>query len=141
MRIAEEIGANLKGGEVIELVSDLGGGKTTFAQGIAKGLGVKEQVHSPSFTISVEHLGSHLRFIHFDFYRLMEPGIMKQELSEVIGQNDTVVIIEWADIVEDLLPDSKITVTIKVISENERQLEIKYNQDYENIIPRKYLTS
>lgn len=141
MRIAEDIGASLKGGEVIELVSDLGGGKTTFTQGLAMGLGVKEKIHSPSFTISNEHQGSKLRLMHFDFYRLAEPGIMKQELSEVMGQKDSVVVIEWADIVEDLLPNSKITINIKVVSENERQLDISCSDETSNIIPHQYLTS
>lgn len=126
----------LKGGEVIELVSDLGGGKTSFVKGLAKGIGVQEQVHSPSFTISSEHQGEKIRLYHFDFYRLKEPGIMVQELEEVFKEPDAVAVIEWADIVEDLLPENKLKINIKVIAENERELEIHYNENNEYLVPR-----
>jgi tRNA threonylcarbamoyladenosine biosynthesis protein TsaE len=131
----------LKGGEVIELVSDLGGGKTTFVKGIAKGLGITEEVHSPSFTISNQHDGKKLTLYHFDFYRLQEPGIMKQELAEVITDNNAVTVIEWADIVEDILPANKLRIVISVKSENSRDIKASYDENTKYLIPRQYLTS
>jgi len=108
---------------------------------LARGIGVKEEVHSPSFTISGEHQGDKLKMYHFDFYRLKEPGIMVQELEEVLEEDNAVAVIEWADIVEDLLPADKLEINIKVTAENERDLEIKYNETNQYLIPRQYLTS
>src|SRR5205807_2663685 len=101
LAIAVLIGSKLKGGEVIELVSDLGGGKTTFVKGLAKGLGSQDEVHSPSFTLSNEYRAGGLKIYHFDFYRLNEPGIMRQELAEAIADLSGVMVVEWPEIVED----------------------------------------
>ncbi|NDC22302.1 tRNA (adenosine(37)-N6)-threonylcarbamoyltransferase complex ATPase subunit type 1 TsaE [bacterium] len=141
LEIANNLAKNLKGGEVIELVSDLGGGKTSFVKGLANGIGVKEKVHSPSFTISGEHQGDTLKIYHFDFYRLKELGIMAQELEEILEDKSSVVVIEWADIVEDILPADTLIIHIKVTSENRRNLEIHYNDKNKYLIPRQYLTS
>lgn len=104
----------MRGGEVIELVSDVGGGKTTFVRGLAKGMGSDDRVASPSFTLSREYQADKLRMYHFDFYRLSDPGIMANELAEVIDDPAAVVVVEWADIVEAVLPAKKLT--IKIIS-------------------------
>lgn len=141
LEIAASLAQNLKGGEVIELVSDLGGGKTSFVKGLAKGIGVKDQVHSPSFTIATEHQGDKIKIYHFDFYRLKEPGIMAEELEEIMAEKNSVVVIEWADIVEDLLPKNRLKINIKVLSENERLLELHYNENNKYLIPHQYLTS
>src|SRR5437764_11905760 len=85
MRLGERIGKRLKGGETIELVSDLGGGKTTFVRGLAKGMGTSDKVASPSFTISREYKAGDLTMCHFDFYRLSEPGIMASEVAELVS--------------------------------------------------------
>lgn len=140
LKIAEQIGSHLKGGEVIELISDLGGGKTTFVKGLAIGMGIKEEVHSPSFTISNQHSAGKLTMYHFDFYRLKEPGIMRQELAEAMDDPMAVTVIEWADIVEDLLPSSKLTIKINVTSESSRSFDISFNKNNSYLIPRQYLT-
>src|SRR6185295_7699766 len=102
--LAARIGQNLKGGEVIELISDLGGGKTAFVKGLVSGMGSKDRVSSPSFTLSNQYSGNGLLLHHFDFYRLEEPGIMKQELAEILEDSNSVVAIEWAVVIEDVLP-------------------------------------
>lgn len=122
MRLAAAIGKRLRGGEVIELVSDLGGGKTTFVRGLAEGLGSSDKVASPSFTISREYKADNKTLYHFDFYRLQDPGIVANELAEVAGDPQAVVVVEWADIVEDVLPASKLTVRIRNTGETEREL-------------------
>src|SRR6185312_5854101 len=76
--VAMKIGRKLQGGEVIELISDLGGGKTTFVRGLAKGMGSQDTVRSPSFTLSNEYRSGKLTLYHFDFYRLEDPGIMRR---------------------------------------------------------------
>jgi tRNA threonylcarbamoyladenosine biosynthesis protein TsaE len=121
-QLAESLGKRLRGGEVIELVSDLGGGKTTFVRGLARGIGSKDKVSSPSFTLSNQYQASSLILHHFDFYRLNEPGIMKDELAEVIADPEAVTVVEWADIVEDVLSHDKLTVNIKTTGEETREL-------------------
>ncbi|HSD55930.1 MAG TPA: tRNA (adenosine(37)-N6)-threonylcarbamoyltransferase complex ATPase subunit type 1 TsaE [Candidatus Saccharimonadales bacterium] len=125
-QLAEKIGASLKGGEVIELVSDLGGGKTTFTRGLVRGLGSTDKVASPTFTISKMYDAGDLEVHHFDFYRLHEAGIIADELAEVAGDPRTVVVVEWADVVQHVLPDQRITIVIKQTPEGARQLTLTY---------------
>ena len=129
-KIAKDIGSRLKGGEIIVLSSDLGGGKTTFTQGLALGLGITEIVTSPTFAVSDVYKGSNLELHHYDFYRLgSEIGIMKQELEEVMDNKDTVCVIEWADFVKGFLPESRIiNITFNRQKEGEdiRLITIEY---------------
>lgn len=126
--IAERIGRQAQGGEVIELVSDLGGGKTTFTRGLADGLSVTDVVSSPTFTISREYEGR-LRLCHFDFYRLPEAGIMSDELAEAIADPDAVVVVEWAEVVNHVLPEDRLHITIQPKSEYERILKFAYSHN------------
>ncbi len=83
---------------VIELVGDVGVGKTTFTKGLAEGLGVREEVTSPSFTISkVYKMADGGNLVHFDFYRLPEPGLMAEDLTENLNNPDNVVVVEWGE--------------------------------------------
>jgi tRNA threonylcarbamoyladenosine biosynthesis protein TsaE len=106
------------------MLSDLGGGKTTFVRGLAQGLEVDDVVHSPSFTVSNEYQGRELRLYHFDFYRLIDPGILRDELAEAMRDEKGVVVIEWADIVEDVLPADRLRIAIKSLGENLRQINL-----------------
>src|SRR3546814_310559 len=90
--LAEQLAKNLRGGEAIELISDLGGGKTTFVRGLARGLDIKSQVTSPTFTVNREYSGR-LRLHHYDFYRLNVAGIMSAELSESVSDKAGVVVV------------------------------------------------
>ena len=121
-QLAEKIGASLKGGEVIELVSDLGGGKTTFTRGLVRGLGSSDKVASPTFTISKMYDAGDIEVHHFDFYRLADAGIMADELAEVAGDPRTVVVVEWADAVQHVLPDRRLKVVIRQTPEGDRIL-------------------
>lgn len=123
LALAEQIGHNLVGGEVIELISDLGGGKTAFVRGLAKGMGCNDVVHSPSFTLSNEYRAGSLTLHHFDLYRLTQPGIMKNEIAEVLQNQHAVVAVEWANIVKDILPNEHLRIIITVLDENQRTIE------------------
>lgn len=123
---ASVLANRLRGGEVIELVSDLGGGKTTFTRGLVAGLGSTEAVASPTFTLSREYSQGRLHVYHFDFYRLHEAGIMADELSEVVGDTGGVVVVEWADVLQQVLPERRLQVRIAATSENGRALHINY---------------
>jgi tRNA threonylcarbamoyladenosine biosynthesis protein TsaE len=105
----------------------LGGGKTTFVKGLAKGLGSPETVGSPTFTVRrVYKCRDDIYLHHFDFYRLNEPGMVAYELSEVIDSPKAIVVIEWGDIVSDILPERRVTVRFNHVGDNEnaRVLEI-----------------
>ncbi|MDB5185068.1 MAG: hypothetical protein JWN38_876 [Candidatus Saccharibacteria bacterium] len=119
--MAAALGAKLRGGEAIELVSDLGGGKTTFVKGLLKGMGSDELASSPSFTLSNTYQAGELTLQHYDFYRLNDPGILRDELAEAISDDKTVVVIEWADIVADVLDDKHLRVDIAVTGETGRR--------------------
>lgn len=121
-----KIAALLKGGETIELVGDVGAGKTTLVKGIAKGMGIDEDVQSPSFTISrVYEAPSHVRLAHYDFYRLHDGGIMTNELYETVHDALIVTIIEWAEIVAGVLPKDRLTIVIASPSESTRHITMR----------------
>ena len=120
-----KIGAFLRGGEVLELVGDVGAGKTTFVKGLAVGLGIDGPVQSPSFTISqVYDARDGLRLAHYDFYRLADPGIMADELSEMMADGRTITAIEWADTVSDILPSGHARLSFVSTSETSREIEV-----------------
>ena len=137
-RLGEAIGARLRGGEIIELVSDLGGGKTTFTRGLARGAGSKDVVGSPTFTLNREYDAPAFTISHFDFYRLGEAGIVGDELVEVVGDPHYVAVIEWGDIVHDVLPEERMTLRINLDSSSEqaREIVVTYPEKYEDIVER-----
>lgn len=124
--LGKRLGDSLRGGEIIELIGDVGAGKTTLTRGIARSLGVEDTLQSPTFTISREYKSEKLRLVHYDFYRLSEPGIMADELNETLRDTNTVSVIEWSDAVEEVLPDNRIIIKILPVSndENSRDVEI-----------------
>ncbi len=126
MALAASVGSKLRGGEVIELVGDLGSGKTAFVRGLARGAGSQDTVHSPSFTLNNQYHAGPLTLHHFDFYRLFEPGIMRDELAEALNNPSAVVVVEWANIVKDVLPPTRLTIRIKATSETGRQYTFEY---------------
>lgn len=123
--LAERVGRVLKGGEVIELISDLGGGKTTFTRGLVRGVGSTDKVASPTFTISKLYKTPTMDIHHFDFYRLNEAGIMADELAEVIEDPRAIAVVEWAEVVAHVLPDKRLTVSIQQTPEGNRHLLFK----------------
>ncbi len=107
------IGSTLRGGEIILLKSDVGGGKTTFTRGLAEGLGSSEEVSSPTFVIAHVYIGRH-ELHHYDLYRLGDMGLMNEELQETISDGSAVVVIEWPDIVEATFPPERLVdVTLR----------------------------
>jgi tRNA threonylcarbamoyladenosine biosynthesis protein TsaE len=136
LRFAEQIGGRLRGGEIIELSSDLGGGKTTFVRGIALGAGSLDHVSSPSFTLTNVYETSSLLIHHFDFYRLNDPGILRNEIAEVLTDTKAVVIIEWADSIKDMLPDARISMNIRVTGDESRHYEVRYSDAFEYLFNR-----
>lgn len=123
---AASLGAKLRGGELIELVSDLGGGKTTFVRGLLRGMGSSDHVTSPTYTISKVYKADQLEVHHFDFYRLPEAGLINAELAEVLSDPHVVVIMEWAGIVAATLPQKRLTIKIHPQSGDRRLISANY---------------
>lgn len=108
---------------VIELIGDVGAGKTTFVRGLGQKLGVKENITSPSFTISKSYpCKNGQTLIHYDFYRLNDPGIILEDLEENINDKNNIVIIEWSDSVKDILPKSHTVINIKYNDDDTREV-------------------
>ncbi|HEY4964353.1 MAG TPA: tRNA (adenosine(37)-N6)-threonylcarbamoyltransferase complex ATPase subunit type 1 TsaE [Candidatus Saccharimonadales bacterium] len=137
--LGQTIGHNLRGGEIIELSSDLGGGKTTLVKAIVEGTGSEDLVSSPSFTICNQYRASNFTIYHYDFYRLTDPGIMKQELEENIADDRAVIIIEWPGIVEGVLPKNRLSIDIEVTGDDARKFHFTFNQDIEYLLKDVYL--
>lgn len=122
----ERVGRALGGGEVLELIGDVGAGKTTFTKGLARGLGITEPVQSPTFTISrVYEAPGGLSLYHYDFYRISEAGIMGDELAEVLEASDVVTVVEWAQAIDAVLPPDRVRITITATGEDERTVAVQ----------------
>lgn len=111
---------------MIELIGDVGAGKTTLTKGIGEGLQVDDDVQSPTFTISREYsardgLGLH----HYDFYRLNDPGVVSYELAESVADPHVVTVVEWAETVQDVLPEERITISLAHGANESRECNVK----------------
>lgn len=110
--IARQLGEKAKAGDVFCLIGDLGVGKTLFSQGFATGLGIQESVNSPTFTIVQEYDEGRLPFYHFDVYRIEESEEMEEVGFMDMIYGEGVCLIEWANLIEDILPEHYTRVTI-----------------------------
>lgn len=124
-QLGQVVGRKLSGGEVIELIGDIGAGKTTFVRGLARGLDITEQIQSPSFTINCHYQArDNLVLNHYDFYRLNEAGIMSMELAETINDPNNVTVIEWGGSINDVLPKNHIKIKIDYLPGSGRDVTI-----------------
>ena len=123
--IAARIGDALCGGEVIELVSDVGGGKTTFVRGLARGIESPDAVASPTFTIARTYESPRYTLQHFDFYRLYDTELIEHELEDCLGETDQIVVVEWADSIQHTLPEKRIRIFIRKTGDTARELKIE----------------
>lgn len=123
--LARKLAEKLQPGDVITLNGDLGAGKTTFTKGLARGMGIKRNVNSPTFTIIKEYAGR-LPLFHMDVYRLDgEEDLGFDEYFDSEG----VTVIEWAERIKDRLPEERLAVEIRLCSETERTITFKPNGD------------
>ncbi len=130
IKIAEKIGRQLRGGEVIELISDLGGGKTTFVNGLVSGAGSNSNVSSPTFSISNIYSCKNFDIAHFDLYRLTKAGLIKYEIGEMASDSKVVLIMEWPDIVEHILPGKRAKINFIIRGEQARTIVINLPNSY-----------
>lgn len=124
--MAEDFSHRLQPGDVVCMRGDLGAGKTTFVQALAKGLGIDQPVTSPTFTIVNEYCGGRLALYHFDVYRICDVDEMFEIGWDEYVDGDGVCVIEWADKIREILPKSRYEITIeKVLEENGRRIIIE----------------
>ena len=135
MKLAQNIESEKFPNMVICLEGDLGSGKTVFAKAFAQALGITENITSPTFTIIKEYYGGDMKLFHMDVYRLSD---IKQDIGiEEYFTKKGVCIIEWSDLIEDILPKNRLDIRIKIIDENTRQFIITpHGSKYEDLCER-----
>lgn len=111
--IGRQLGENVKPGSVYTLIGDLGVGKTVFTQGVAKGLGITEPVNSPTFTILQVYEEGRMPFYHFDVYRIGDVEEMEEIGYQDCFYGEGISLIEWANLIEEILPEDYVQITIE----------------------------
>ena len=129
-KLGERIGQAAVPGMVVALIGDLGTGKTTLTKSIARGLGVTETVTSPTFNIIREYKSGRIPLYHFDVYRIADPDEMFELGYEEYFYGDGICVVEWADIIEELLPEDAVIIRIdRGATEEEREYIIESEED------------
>lgn len=131
-KLGSLIGKDLKPGDIIALDGDLGAGKTQFSKGIAEGLEVQDYITSPTFTI-VNQYDGRLPLYHFDVYRIDDINEMYEIGFDEYLFGEGVCVIEWAQMVRDLLPDKIIKIFIKKIDDETREFDIEPDSRFLNL--------
>ena len=112
-RAGYEIGCQVKPGSIYALYGDLGVGKTVFTKGLAEGLGIKEDVNSPTFTILQIYEDGRIPLYHFDVYRIGDPEEMEEIGYEDYFFGQGVCLVEWANLIDELMPKETVSITIE----------------------------
>ena len=139
INFALDFAQRLKGGEILALEGDLGSGKTTFTKGLAEGLGISDIINSPTFVLLKEYqisdsppsgkfirLSGSLIFVHVDAYRVESiEDIKSVGIEDYLNRDDVVLVIEWADKIQEILPKNIINIKFKTVDEKTRKISIK----------------
>lgn len=128
---AERIGALLRGGDVIAYKGGLGAGKTTFTRGLAVGMGLPDEVHSPTFSLVNEYRGGDKVMYHFDMYRIMNAEALETTGFYDFLSEESVIVCEWSENISECLPVNTITITINYCGENEREISIEGDERFD----------
>ena len=112
-RVGEQLAKDARPGDIYTLDGDLGVGKTIFTKGMAKGLGIEEPVTSPTFTILQEYESGRLPLYHFDVYRIGDPEEMDEIGYEDYFYGDGLSLIEWSNLIQEILPEKRTDITIE----------------------------
>ena len=124
-KLAFDLAKSINNGKVIELIGDLGAGKTAFAKGFAKGLGIEQPITSPTFALLNTYYGR-ITLNHFDLYRLEDlDELYMLGFDEIFSDSNSISLIEWPQIAEEILPKNKMIITLNKVSETEREIIIE----------------
>lgn len=126
-KLATDIANNLKGGEVLCLIGELGVGKTYFVKFFSEALGISgEEVISPTFVYWRKHQGSDFKLNHFDFYRIDDEDEVKDiGIEEAFDEEESITIIEWADKIKNYLPEERLEIHFVYLGRTERQVNLR----------------
>ncbi|MDE6598605.1 MAG: tRNA (adenosine(37)-N6)-threonylcarbamoyltransferase complex ATPase subunit type 1 TsaE [Oscillospiraceae bacterium] len=127
---AEQIGRLLRGGDIIAYRGGLGAGKTTFTRGIALGMGLPDEVYSPTFALVNEYRGKGLTLYHFDMYRILNAEALETTGFYDYISEDAVIVCEWSENIADCLPQNVITITIETAGENVRKITVEGDERF-----------
>src|SRR3989344_3858023 len=126
-KFAEEIANNLGDFKIVCLYGELGAGKTTFTRSFAKALGVKSRIISPTYVFVRTHTANKKKLYHIDAYRL-ESIDSKDEIKEILGADNAIIVIEWADKIKSILPKKRIDIKFVYKNKNEREIRVSKHQ-------------
>jgi len=129
-KLGEKLSADLKPGSILALYGELGSGKTTFIQGLARGLGIKKRIISPTFIFIRQYTIRYPLYVktlyHVDLYRI---NTLKQTkglgLKEIFADKSAIVVIEWADRIKEILPKKRVDINFEYFDENQRRIKIE----------------
>ena len=125
VKAAEKLGSLLRPGDMIAYKGGLGAGKTTFTRGLAIGLGLGDNVSSPTFALVNEYRGSEITLYHFDMYRISTEEVLESTGFYDYDFENNVAAVEWSENIAQFLPEKTIYITINALSENEREIIIE----------------
>ena len=132
IEVGKIIGSRLRGGDIIAFKGGLGAGKTTITHGIALGMGLRDDVSSPTFAIVNEYIGDKLSLCHFDMYRMSADELESIGFYDYLT-NDRVLAIEWSENIADELPDGIITIEILRTGEDDRRIIVTGDERFDDI--------
>lgn len=129
----KKIGARLKGGDIVAFKGGLGAGKTTITRGITMGIGLDDVAFSPTFALVNEYINPQgANVYHFDMYRISADELESIGFYDYLGE-DSIILIEWSENIEDALPDGVITVEIERLSDEERLIKVSGGERFADI--------
>ena len=124
--LANTFGKTIKPGEFVALYGNLGGGKTNFTQGLAKGLNIKKRIISPTFIILRQYKYKKGNFYHIDLYRTQSLNdLLNLGIDEIINDKNNIIVVEWAEKMDKLMPKKRTDIHFKFLEENKREIIIE----------------
>lgn len=130
IEFAKEIGSRLKKGDIVAYTGGLGAGKTTFTRGLAMGLGMDDNVTSPTFSLVNEYHSRDISLYHFDMYRIMGTDDLETTGFYDYSTDDSVFAIEWSENISEELPDNAVIINIERIDDNTRRITVKGDERF-----------
>lgn len=130
IEFAKEIGSRLKKGDIVAYTGGLGAGKTTFTRGLAMGLGMEDNVTSPTFSLVNEYHSRDISLYHFDMYRIMGTDDLETTGFYDYSTDDSVFAIEWSENISEELPDNAVIINIERIDDNTRRITVKGDERF-----------